>query len=317
MNVDPLQAFLNRQSFVMLDGGLATEMEKHGADLDDPLWSAKMLYEAPERVRRVHSDFLKAGADIIATATYQASFDGFAKAGYDHRQAESLMRLGVDLAVLARESFWSGEAPRQQRIRPLVAASIGPYGAVLHDGSEYHGEYGLSKQELIDFHRPRMEVLADTDADLFAFETIPSLLEAEALLELLREFPAMRAWLSFSCRDGEHISHGERFSDGIALACESKQIVAAGLNCTAPGFVNSLLDSLGDTSVPVAAYPNSGEEWNPEGNQWSGGTGEPLTVSQWYEKGARLLGGCCRISANAIARMRGELSRHLAAGQSS
>jgi homocysteine S-methyltransferase len=309
MKQNPLQIFLARQGFVMLDGGLATEMEARGADLDDDLWSAKMLIDAPEIIRQVHADFLKAGSDIITTATYQASFGGFQKAGYRHGQAESLMRLGVDLALLARETFWAHREHRRQRIRPLVAASIGPYGASLHDGSEYHGNYGLGKKALKDFHRPRMEVLADTDADLFALETIPSLLEAEALLELMQEFPGKYAWLSFSCRDGEHVSHGERFSECIALAQPSEQILGVGLNCTAPGYVLSLLETVRHSPIPLAVYPNSGEQWNAEGKQWTGEQCETMPVADWYEAGARLIGGCCRISAGEITRMRAELTQ--------
>jgi homocysteine S-methyltransferase len=309
--MNPLQLFLDRQGFVMLDGGLATEMEKNGADLDDELWSAKMLIDAPEMIRRVHADFLRAGADVIATSTYQASFEGFEKAGYGHDQAECLMRLSVDLAVLAREAFWALTGNRQNRFHPLVAASIGPFGATLHDGSEYHGNYGLTRQQLVDFHRPRMEVLADTEADLFAFETIPSLLEAEALLELLQEFPGKCAWLSFSCRNAQQVSHGEPFAECVMLADHSEQVVGVGLNCTAPEFVNNLLESVKDLDTPLAVYPNSGEQWNPDGNQWIGHGCESMPVSEWYDRGARLIGGCCRTSLEAITRMRAELVRHI------
>jgi homocysteine S-methyltransferase len=311
MIVDPLQNFLNRQGFAMLDGGLATEMEKHGADLDDDLWSAKMLIEAPELVRQVHSDFLNAGADIIATASYQASIDGFAKAGHSRHQAEQLMRLSVDLAVLARETFWAETTMRHQRLKPLVAASIGPYGATLHDGSEYHGNYDLSRQELMDFHRPRMEILADTDADIFAFETIPSMLEAEALLDLLNEFPEKPAWLSFSCRNGKNVSHGESFAACIELASQSSQVVAAGVNCTAPEFIGTLLDSVHEVDLPLLVYPNSGEQWNPEGNQWTGQGCTSAPVLDWHRKGAKILGGCCRISSEAIKNMRTDMVRFL------
>ena len=301
----------------MLDGGLATAMESRGADLHDDLWSAKMLIDAPEMIRQVHVDFLKAGADIIATASYQASFEGFAQAGYGHGQAESLMRLSVDLALLARESFWSHDEYRRKRMRPLVAASIGPYGACLHDGSEYHGNYGLEKDALIDFHRPRMQILADTDADLFAFETIPSLLEAEALLELIQEFPDRCAWLSFSCRDGKDVSHGERFSTCVALADDSEQIVGVGLNCTAPEYATDLLKSAVGISTPLVVYPNSGEKWNPDGNQWSGEACAAMAVDDWYDAGARLIGGCCRTSIDEIASMRTRLTAHVSELQSS
>ena len=301
----------------MLDGGLATAMESRGADLDDDLWSAKMLIDAPEMIRQVHADFLKAGADIIATASYQASFKGFAQAGYGHGQAESLMRLSVDLALLAREAFWAHDENRRKRMRPLVAASIGPYGACLHDGSEYHGNYGLEKDALIEFHRPRMQVLADTDADLFAFETIPSLLEAEALLELMQEFPEKCAWLSFSCRNGKDVSHGERFSACVALADNSEQIVGVGLNCTAPEYATDLLKSAVGISTPLVVYPNSGEQWNPDGNQWTGEQCATMPLEDWYDTGARLIGGCCRTSIDEIASMRTRLTAHVSELQSS
>jgi len=311
MLVNPLQPFLSRQGFVMLDGGLATEMEKNGADLDDELWSAKMLIEAPEQIRRVHADFLRAGADVIATATYQASFEGFERAGYGPDQAERLMRLSVDLAVLAREAFWARYRNRLNRLRPLVTASIGPYGASLHDGSEYHGNYGLTRQQLVDFHRPRMEVLADTEIDLFCFETIPSLLEAEALLDLLREFPGKCAWLSFSCKNAQLVSHGEPFAECAMLANGIDQIVGVGLNCTAPEFVSSLLESASDVDTPLVAYPNSGEHWKPAENRWVGDRCEAIPVTDWYDRGARLIGGCCRISVEAISQMRADLIAHI------
>jgi homocysteine S-methyltransferase len=306
-DMNPLALFLEKQGFVMLDGGLATEMERNGADLDDDLWSAKMLIEAPEVIRMVHSGFLKAGADIIASATYQASFEGFAAAGYSAGQAERLLSLGVDLALLARESFWSFTDHRRGRLRPLVAASIGPYGASLHDGSEYHGSYGLSRKQLADFHRPRLEVLAATEADIIAFETIPSLLEAEALLEVLAEYPAKPAWLSFSCKDGKHVSHGELFSECAALADQSDQVVAIGVNCTSPEHVSALLKSAAEVNSLLAVYPNSGEKWNASNNCWTGDGSGSMPVQEWYDLGARLIGGCCRTTTEDIAAMRAEL----------
>jgi len=303
----PLDLFLSKQGFVMLDGALATELERRGADIDDDLWSAKILIVAPELINEVSYDYLLAGADIIATATYQASFEGFEKAGIGHAQAASLMQLSVDLAVLARETFWSAKDNRRFRLRPLVAASIGPYGACLADGSEYHGNYGLSKQELIDFHRPRMTELAHSDADLLAFETIPSLLEAEALIDLLKEFPASTAWLSFSCKDETHVCHGESFAECAALADEAEQLVAIGVNCSAPGNVTALLESANAVKKPLMAYPNSGEEWIASEHRWTGEACESLTVSQWYDAGARLIGGCCRTGPADISRMRAEL----------
>ncbi|MDX1557056.1 MAG: homocysteine S-methyltransferase, partial [Xanthomonadales bacterium] len=218
-------AALSRQGALILDGGLATELERHGADLGHELWSARMLLENPDLIRQAHLAFLRAGADVIVTASYQASLEGFQRAGLSGEQARQAMLLSVALACEAREAFLN-ERAGQGRLRPLVAASIGPYGACLMDGSEYSGDYPLNKRQLIDFHRPRMEILARSGADILAIETIPSLLEAQALLELLREFPTVQAWLSFSCRDGLHVSHGETFAQGARLAVASPQVEA-------------------------------------------------------------------------------------------
>ncbi len=309
--MNPFQLFLDHQGFVMLDGALASELERRGADLNHELWSARVLLEDPEMLYEVNHEYLLAGADVIATATYQASFEGFEKAGYGQHQASALMRLGVDIAIRAREDFWSEKENRPGRLKPLVAASIGPYGACLADGSEYHGNYGLSKQQLIDFHRPRMSILAGSDAELLAFETIPSLLEAQALIELLSEYPASKAWLSFSCKDEAHVCHGETFADCAALAEDSEQIIAIGVNCSAPKHLSALLSSVKRPGKPLMAYPNSGEEWVADEYRWAGDFCEVLKPTAWYDAGARVIGACCRSNPADIKRMRAELFDHL------
>jgi len=306
-----LEPFLEQQGFVMLDGALATELERHGADLKHELWSAKVLMEAPEMIQRVSHDYLLAGADIITTATYQASFEGFENVGINRPRAGNLMQLSVDLAMLAREAFWSHYENHRGRLRPLVAASIGPYGACLADGGEYHGNYGLDKEALVDFHRPRMEELAHSDADMLAFETIPSKLEAQALIDLLAEFPQRKAWLSFSCKDEEQVCHGESFAECAALAETSDQIVAVGINCTAPQYMVPLLESARSVSKPLIVYPNSGEDWLADEYRWSGTASGSLNAASWYDAGARVIGGCCRTTPDDIARMRTELNAHL------
>jgi len=298
MFTNPLAPILENQGYVVLDGGLATELERRGADLVDALWSAKLLLEAPDLIHRLHSDYYASGADVAITASYQASFAAFQKRGLSAAQAAALMRLSIRLAQEARDAFWEEEANRRGRGRPLVAASIGCYGAFLADGSEYRGDYGLSTQQLIDWHRPRMQTLIDAGPDLLACETLPCLQEGEALIELLSEFPQMPAWLSFSCCDEEHVCHGERFADCVALANRSPQIVAVGLNCTPPRFVVPLLRSAADvTHKPLLCYPNSGESWDTDQGCWIDGTGvtdfgPPTRL--WLDAGARLIGGCCR-----------------------
>lgn len=295
----------------MLDGGISTELERHGADLDDPLWTSRVLLDAPERVRAMHRAFLEAGADVIATCSYQASLPGFLRAGLDPNAARRTMRGAVELAVEERNRFWSVPTHRSGRLRPLVAVSLGPYGACLHDGSEYHGEYGVDDETVRAFHRERIGLLADSGGDLFAFETIPSRREAEILLDLLPDFPALRAWISFSCRDGGRVAHGEPFAECARLAAAAPQVLAVGVNCTAPRNVAPLLTAAAGLVKPLAAYPNSGERWDAKAQRWCGEACEDMDVVAWHRLGARLLGGCCRTAAGDIARMRGALSAGL------
>jgi homocysteine S-methyltransferase len=304
MMPNPITTILQIQPVVILDGALATELERRGCDLRDPLWSARVLLEAPDLIRQVHADYFAAGADCAITASYQATFPGFARRGLSESQAAELMRLSVQLAVEARDVFWSDAAHWVGRMRPFVAASIGPYGAYLADGSEYRGDYGLSEAELIAFHRPRLEVLAESGADMLACETIPCLIEARALLRLLEEFPEVSAWFSFSARDGAHISHGEALAECAALLGAHPQVAAIGVNCTAPRFIPNLVKAArAVTNKPIIVYPNSGEIYDAERKVWTGETaceafGEQALV--WYENGARVIGGCCRTTPDHI-----------------
>ncbi len=304
---NPLAEILENYPIVLLDGALATELERRGCDLNDPLWSARVLLEAPERIREVHTDYFEAGADCATTASYQASLDGFVRRGLSEAQAFRLIQKSVQLAVEAREAFWADSAHRAGRPRPFVAASIGPYGAFLADGSEYRGDYGLSEEQLMDFHRPRMTALVESGADMLACETIPCLREARALARLLTQFPEASAWFSFSARDGEHISHGERLADCAAYLDGFPQAAAVGVNCTAPRFIPSLIhEARSATSKPILVYPNSGEIYNTVTRRWSGETSCEAYGEQaqtWYAAGARILGGCCRTTPEYIRTM--------------
>ncbi len=301
--MNPLTPFLTQAGVVILDGALATELERRGAELRDSLWSAKVLVEQPELIRQVHYDYFLAGADVATTASYQATFAGLARRGLTAAQAADLMRRSVRLAQEARDQFWSAEENRTNRLRPLVAASIGCYGAFLHDGSEYRGAYGLTVQQLMDFHRPRLEVLAQSGADLLACETIPCQVEAEALARLLAEY-RLPAWLSCSCRDGRHVCHGELLADCVAMAEDVESIVAVGVNCTPPQFVENLLRSLASrTRKLLLAYPNSGERWDASRQGWYGHLAFPdwgQAARLWFAAGGRLLGGCCRTTPETI-----------------
>lgn len=271
---------------VVLDGGLATELERAGVDLRDDLWSARALLENPEEILRVHRSYFEAGADVAISASYQASFEGFAARGISRSEGVRLLQLSVSLARDAARDFPDA----------LVAAAVGPYGAVLADGSEYRGRYGLSVRELAAFHRPRLETLLEAGPDLLALETIPSIEEAEAVLSVLAELTEARAWVSFSCRDGTQISDGSAFSEAAALAASSPQVVAVGVNCTSPALVASLLASA-QVDVPLLAYPNLGSEWDASSRSWRLGT-EPRPdlgreAANWRASGVTVAGGCC------------------------
>jgi homocysteine S-methyltransferase len=302
--MNPIANILRQQSIVILDGALATELERRGCDINDPLWSAKILLEQPEIIYQVHLDYFRAGADCATTASYQATFEGFEKRGLSHEQARALIQKSVQIAREARDDFWRDEKNRVGRARPFVAASVGPYGAFLHDGSEYRGDYTLSENELMDFHRERMATLLDAGADMLACETIPTLLEARALARLLQEFPDAAAWFSFTARDAEHISHGETFAEVVTEIALHPQAAAIGINCSSPRYISALIKiARNATSKPIVVYPNSGETYDVTTNSWQGTIAcedfGPQT-REWYALGARVLGGCCRTTPEHI-----------------
>ncbi|WP_326626269.1 homocysteine S-methyltransferase [Nonomuraea fuscirosea] len=285
---------------LVLDGGLATQLERLGADLRDELWSARLLLEEPELIRRVHADYFAAGADVATTASYQASLPGFARRGLDAAEAARLLRLSVELAGQARDEAGRG----------LVAASVGPYGAYLANGAEYTGDYDLDEDGLYAWHLPRWEILAAAGADLLACETIPSYPEARALDRLLRSAPEVKAWVSFSCRDGERLNDGTPIRRAAALFMGNPQVVAVGANCTAPRHLPGLISCLSG-GLPVVVYPNSGETWDAAGHRWLG-LADPVEFGvaavEWQRAGASLIGGCCRTTPEYIAQIRARLT---------
>jgi len=305
---NPIDPFLVYQNAFILDGGLATELEARGHNLADPLWSAKILLEQPEAIRQVHSDYLRAGADCIISASYQASLQGLTARGLSQAKAADLIRFSVQLAIESRDQFWAITDNRRQRLRPLVAASVGPYGAYLADGSEYTGAYDLDEAGLREWHRPRWGILAQSGADLLACETIPSLAEAKALRQLLLETPEMPAWMSFACQDGRRINDGTPLAECVQLLNDVPNLVAVGINCTPPRFLPDLITAVQtNTDKLIIVYPNSGEEYDAVTKQWLGQS-EPSefgTISrEWRKMGALLVGGCCRTGPAHIQQIR-------------
>ncbi|MBM7651346.1 homocysteine S-methyltransferase [Neobacillus cucumis] len=302
--INPIEAILSEHSIMILDGALATELEAHGCNLDDPLWSARVLLENPELIYQVHSDYFHAGADCAITASYQATMDGFSARGIQEQEALDLMKKTVLLARRARDDFWQ-ENNETNRPKPLVVASVGPFGAYLADGSEYVGNYGVTDDTLAVFHRSRMSALIEAGADLLAFETIPSLQEARVLDSLLREFPDTYAWLSFSLKNEKEISEGTKLSECARVFETNDQIAAIGINCAPVTIVTGAIQELrANTNKPLLVYPNSGETYNPETKTWHGHeqcNSFDIQSKEWYQAGARLIGGCCRTAPLHIA----------------
>ena len=267
--MNPIASILDHYPALIIDGALATELERRGCDLNDDLWSAKILLEQPEKIKQVHYDYFKAGADCAITASYQATIEGLMGRGLNATQAHDLIQKSVLLAVEARDEFWADETHRLGRAKPFVAASVGPYGAFLADGSEYRGNYGLTESDLMDFHRPRMRALIEAGADILACETIPCLVEAQALVKLLEEFHSIEAWISFSCRDEAHINEGQRLEDCVRAVEVSPFVAAVGVNCTSPKYIPALIRAARKTTnKPVLVYPNSGETYDAAKNDW-------------------------------------------------
>ncbi|MDH6515683.1 homocysteine S-methyltransferase [Streptomyces sp. SAI-135] len=286
---------------VVLDGGMSNQLESAGHDLSDELWSARLLAERPEAITEAHLAYYEAGADVAITSSYQATFEGFGKRGIGRERAAELLALSVGLA---REATRRAKANGVRR--PLyVAASVGPYGAMLADGSEYRGRYGLSVAELEAFHRPRLEVLAAAVPDVLALETIPDADEAEALLRAVRGL-GVPAWLSYSVAGGRTRA-GQPLEEAFALAADADEVVAVGVNCCVPGDVDSAIGIAARvTGKPVVVYPNSGETWDAGARRWEGSsTFTPEEVSGWRQAGARLIGGCCRVGPEAISGIAG------------
>ncbi|POX41390.1 homocysteine S-methyltransferase [Streptomyces sp. Ru73] len=289
---------------VALDGGLSNQLESAGHDLSDELWSARLLAEQPEAITAAHQAYYEAGAQVAITSSYQATFEGFARRGIGHEAAAGLLRRSVELAREAARRATKGGVPG-----PLyVAASAGPYGAMLADGSEYRGRYGLSVDELERFHRPRLEVLASAEPDVLALETVPDADEGRALVRAVRGL-GVPAWLSYSVADGRTRA-GQPLEDAFALAAEVPEIVAVGVNCCVPEDADAAVEvAARATGKPVVVYPNSGEQWDAQARAWRGrATFTTERVAAWRAGGARLIGGCCRVGPDAVSALAGLLA---------
>ncbi|MFI9582677.1 homocysteine S-methyltransferase [Streptomyces sp. NPDC052236] len=282
------------EGVVVLDGGLSNQLEAQGCELSDALWSARLLADDPRQIEAAHTAYVRAGAQVLITSSYQATFEGFARRGVGREQAAELLARSVGLARAA-----AGTTEREV----WVAASVGPYGAMLADGSEYRGRYGLSVAELERFHRPRIEALAAAGPDVLALETVPDTDEARALLRAV-EGCGVPVWLSYSITGGRTRA-GQELRSAFALAAGLEQVIAVGVNCCTPADADRAVELAAEvTGKPVVVYPNSGERWDSAARAWRGGaTYDPARVRDWLASGARLVGGCCRVGPEQITEL--------------
>ncbi|WP_228183689.1 homocysteine S-methyltransferase [Streptomyces anulatus] len=288
---------------VLLDGGLSNQLEAQGCDLSDALWSARLLADAPEQIEAAHLAYLRAGARVLITASYQATFEGFGRYGLDRAGTEALLARSVELARGAADAARRADPGRET----WVAASVGPYGAMLADGSEYRGRYGLSVRELERFHRPRVAALAAAGPDALALETVPDLEEAEALVRVAEE-TGVPYWLSYSVAGGRTRA-GQPLEEAFAVAAGRDSVLAVGVNCCDPEEAQGAVEqAVAVTGRPAVVYPNSGEGWDAGARGWTGrGTFDPGRVRAWTRAGARLVGGCCRVGPDLITELDGRL----------
>lgn len=281
---------------VILDGGLSTQLDRRGFDVAGPLWTARALLDQPSVIEEAHRDFVDAGADVVITASYQVSRQGFLAAGRDADEADQAIALAT--ATARRAARGSGT---------VVAASVGPYGAILHDGSEYRGDYGMSVDELAAFHAERLAVITATEPDWLAVESIPDVIEVQALCEALASVDDIPAWMTFTCIDQAHLCAGQAIEEACSVVTSAKAVRAIGVNCTDPRFVTGLIGRIrAVTTLPVIVYPNAGGQWFAD--EWHGsGSGVFDSIQQWLDAGANGIGGCCGTDADDIRTLRGLL----------
>ncbi len=299
---NPIKPILEQKKYMIIDGALASELQRRGCDLNDSLWSAKVLIEQPELIQQVHYDYFKAGADCAITASYQATPMGFAQKGIELEESIKLIKTSVKLAQQAKMQYLNDI---KQDKALLIAGSVGPYGAYLANGSEYTGDYQLSESEFIAFHKDRVAALIDAGVDILACETMPSFLEIKALAKLIQKFPMVNFWFSLTLKDQKHISDGTPLTEVIEYLNSIEQIVSVGINCIALEKVTPALEVLSKlTSKPLIVYPNSGEQYDPTTKQWHKNHDHNCTFANqldvWINLGAKLIGGCCQTTPDDI-----------------
>ncbi|KAF6215599.1 hypothetical protein GE061_010355 [Apolygus lucorum] len=285
-----------------------TELElQTGAPADGhPLWASRFLVTDPEACVATYRELIRSGAGMVFTNTYQATPEAF----MTHLELTESEALDVfkESVNLCRRAI---KEEKMQNI--IVAGSVGSINALRADGSEYSGEFcsGISRETYISKHRSRLQALVDGGVDFITFETLPCSEEALALIDLLREFPGIKGWISFFGRNTTEISNGEKFADA-AVKCWARgkdQLVAVGVNCLDPAWVTPLFLSLkaSDPTIPFVAYPNSGEKYDTAAKKWTPCESQKRVADyfpEWLDMGIAYVGGCCRNTAEDLRDMK-------------
>jgi homocysteine S-methyltransferase len=286
---------------LILDGGLSNVLESFGCNLNHELWVANLLDKNPEAIIDTHLAYLNAGAQIISTASYQATIPGFMKLGFTRIESELLILKSVDLARIAINQYCTKYKGQN---KPLLAGSVGPYGAYLADGSEYRGDYNVSKKNLLEFHLKRIQLLDTSNCDFIALETIPSFFETQVLSTILKTIKTP-SWISFSCKDNYHLSDGTTLKKAASLLKNHPSIFAIGVNCTAPKYISSLIQELKSikSDKKIIVYPNTGDSYNVQSKTWVKNSNPKYFTAmskEWFLLGSDIVGGCCQIGPSHI-----------------
>ena len=303
---NPFQWHLDTNGYAIIDGALATELQNRGCDLNDPLWSAKVLMEQPQLIEDVHYDYFLAGADCAITASYQATPLGLASKGCTLSESIDLIKKSVQLAQQAKERYLLNNPCNKELV---IAGSVGPYGAFLADGSEYTGDYSLSDEEIATFHHDRIQALIEAGIDIIAFETMPSFPEIKVLANLIKQYNKP-CWFTFTLKDHDHISDGTPLATVINWLNSIEHVMMIGVNCIALDSVTAALKTLSQyTNKPLIVYPNSGEHYDPNNKTWCIATHRTLCeyADEWQQYGAQLIGGCCRTTPDDIKQLVNQL----------
>jgi homocysteine S-methyltransferase len=284
----------------VIDGGLSTELERLGAKIQGELWTGRALLEDPALVAEAHRAFALAGAEVVISSSYQLSRQGFEEIGLTAADADEALRQSIRVA----KDAVSGTNAK-------VAASIGPYGAVLHDGSEYRGDYKVSQAELEKFHAERLAVLLEESPDFLAIETIPNVVEAKALAQVLKNVDVPK-WFSFTAGSSELLWSGEKVEDAVREIADLPNLVAVGFNCVAPELVAGLAERIKPLiKAEIIAYPNRGGTWDSAAGVWLGNAPRELVswLDEWTAAGVTWVGGCCSTDSRDIASVKDALGR--------